>query len=410
MSELTSLKRLELSHKDADAYGAFDPLRKLSRHASDLSRLSALTGLTRLCLELNSYTFGDPSLPDKWTLQAEPHAVERDAKLQRVYQEQQAAIGSALRRMPNLTHLVLSGPPLCTGALATLTALTHLVASRLAPPLAPSPDVDSSQPLPSLELPPKLGMLWLLRPQRLGVLSALPALPTDLTVLLGRPVDPAVLRGRPWGRPEGTESGVEFVFSREDWEIEAAEEGGKRRLLPAAVERVRRLVGMLAAVRSCRPRNSGALRLYAEAPPGPGLLHPPLAPAGVAGAESLGHAVWIRELGPVRRPLVALRGLELVRGDLECLAATLPEMKVGFAKRLARGFAGQLRRTTSSAARVQSTFSTAPDRSCLAPYITTSRFPPAVMPCATSLECPTARLRVANTHAPYKLYRAGPHT
>ncbi len=325
MSKLTSLRCLELSHENTDSYGAFEPTRGLSQRASDLCRLSGLTGLTKLTLQLNYYTLGDPTLPDKWKLRAEPSTVEADAKLQMVYQEQQAALGSALRRMPHLTHLVLSGPPLCTGALATLTALTHLVASRLAWPPALGPAPDGSQQRLSLELSPKLNMLWLLRPQRLDVLSALPALPTDLTVLMGRPGDLAALMGR----PKGMEVGVEFVFGLEESGILAVEGSANRRLLPAAVERVRRLVGRLAAVRSCRPRNSGALRLYAEAPPGPGLLHPPAAPAGVAVASSPGHAVWIRELGPVRRPLVALRGLELVGGDLECLAATLSEMKVG---------------------------------------------------------------------------------
>ncbi len=301
-----------------DVYGS---VQILSKHASDLSRLSALTGLTRLILQLNYYALGDPSLPDKWKLEAAPSTVQSDAKLQRVYQEQQAVIGSALHRMPNLTHLALSGPPLCTGALATLTALTHLVASRLARPPAPPPAADGSQPLHSLEVSPKLSMLWLTKPQRLDLLSALPAFPTGLELLLGP--------------PGPMKFGVEFMFSSEDWETLAAEEGGKRRLLPTAVERLGRLVGMLAAVRSCRPRNDGALRVYAEAPPGPGLLHPPAAPAGMAVASSPGHAVWIRELGPIRRPLVALRGLELVGGDLECLAATLPEMKVGLAERLA---------------------------------------------------------------------------
>ncbi len=52
------------------------------------------------------------------------------------------------------------------------------------------------------------------------------------------------------------------------------------------------------------------------------LLQPPV-------GEPQGHGVWVRELGPLDRPRVALRGMELGEGDLRCLADTLPGMQVG---------------------------------------------------------------------------------
>ncbi len=311
ITQLTSLQSLRLFH-DGSSNTLLTSIDAIAMHATDLTRLSALTGLTQLRLALGHCTYGDPSLPNDDMLRNAAQAAADAQRLREAYGQQQAALSSALRRMPNLSTLVLAGLPLCTETLTALTSLTHVVASRLALPT----DQPTAATAPSLMyLPPRLESLWFPQPQKLSVLSRL-ALPPELHVL--------------FGEYQVTRAGtcVEFMFGRED--MDPAE----WRLLPAAVDRLKATVPRLAAHRSCQPSGSGALRLCAEAGPGTQLLLPPQPGAAgggaAAGGSAMGHAVWIRELGPVRRPVVALRGLELVGSDLECLAAMLPEMKVGY--------------------------------------------------------------------------------
>ncbi len=99
---------------------------------------------------------------------------------------------------------------------------------------------------------------------------------------------------------------------------------GELRLRPPAVENLRRAVQLFTTQHTASKMVPMALRVHASQrrEAGSQLLQPP---AG----EPQGHGVWVKELAPLDRPMVALRGLQLRARDLRCLAEALPGMQVG---------------------------------------------------------------------------------
>ncbi len=223
---------------------------------------------------------------------------------------QRAALVAALRHMPHLVSFESITLSLRVSDLAALTSLTHV---QLAGLESPGP-TEQQQPAAmgagtvargphqlqqlhvalqscSLRALACLGAFPLLRYARTGVLCFGPA---DLS-------------------PGGTQ------------------------LLPDTPQVVRQAVRALADVRA-RGRVDGEGRhawdredstLVITTGAGPGLLLPP-APAPLAASPAGGHAVWLRELGPlgVQGQGVQLRGLALTAGDLAAIADTFPDAKV----------------------------------------------------------------------------------
>lgn len=99
---------------------------------------------------------------------------------------------------------------------------------------------------------------------------------------------------------------------------------GELRLRPSAVDNLRRAVHLFKTQHTALGVVPTALRVHSfqrhEA--GSQLLRLPV-------GEPRGHGVWLKELAPLDRPMVSLRGLQLGARDLRCLAQVLPGMQVG---------------------------------------------------------------------------------
>ncbi len=266
---LTHLRALDLSiHVDPEEFTH----EAIAPYTTSLARLSALTALTELQLELSfCYELGSDSLQ---TMQLEGGDQEAWTE---VREQHRASLLSALRAMPQLQHLYCPTLWLHPSEAATLTTLTSLRLGGLLPP--PHGEASSTNPLP-----PRLADLHLISAVSPRALASL-QIPSTLTSLRS----------------------CRLRFGMSDVNQETCQ------LLPEAVEAVGPAVQRMKALGP-----NGALNIEHG---GTGSLLPR---AGVPD----GHAEWLGQLGALDGVNVALRGFALQVEDVCCLAHTFGKVQV----------------------------------------------------------------------------------
>ncbi len=274
--QLTGLRSLNLrTIVDKDDPDALEP------HARCMTRLSALTALTHLRLELSPCYEHHGDSWDEAERNGDDHHYWGE-----VVDRHRAALLSALRAMPQLQDLGCPTLWLRPSEAAALTALTRLKVDGLLPPAAgEARSGDSSQ---KLLLPPLL--------KELALTSASPRLLASLQVPVGfRALHVYNLR-----------LGMSDV-ARHDHE-----------LLPETVAAMGPAVRLLTAFRPGEPLWN-ELRISANG--GPGMLIPR---EGVPE----GHAEWLGQLAGLGVTQLVLDSFALQTQDLCCLACKLGNVTV----------------------------------------------------------------------------------
>ncbi len=359
ISQLHSLRALDFHYN----WGSIYPTRgELSGHATRLQRLGALTALRRLRLCLPNRRRRDVLRSEQRHL--ETKGEEEAAACRAVWDRQQAALADALRCMAGLESLTVESGYVAAADVAPLTALTRLkvlsvllppprpgegaaavaaAAAAPAPPPAPAPvpvpaaqpgapqvgaaaaaaptgspaaavtgarssPAGSPRPAPPPPLPPNLRRLelsWGASPRLLATASRLPHLEAVLFHSAGD---------------------IHIVLDQSD--VVALPEDGYCRLRPETIEAFGAAAKLLARVHRPRERTE-----YDTGIPGKVLtVTAEVHPAMVAPPEGEldGHAVWIRQLAPLREVAgVKLAMLAMQAVDVLSVAKTLKGARVG---------------------------------------------------------------------------------
>ncbi len=272
--QLTHLRELYLTiHVEPEEF----TLEAIAPYATSLARLSALTALTALELDLSRcYEFGGDSV-EMMQLEGDDHAAWTEVR-----EAHRTSLLSALRALPQLQLLHCPKLWLHASEAATLTTLTGLQLGGL---LSPPPGESS----PTSPLPPRLADLDLdsgVSPRLLASLQ----IPSTLTSL----------------------SLYRLRFGMSDVNQETCQ------LLPETVAAVGPAVRLMKALRPNGPLRRFWL-LTAD-----GAARPLLPRAGVPD----GHAEWLGQLGALDGADFALRGFALQVEDVCCLAHTLGKVHV----------------------------------------------------------------------------------
>ncbi len=271
---LTHLRELYLTiHVDPEEFAH----EAIAPYTTSLARLSALTALTELMLDLSRcYQYGGDNL-QMMQLAGDDHEAWTEVR-----EAHRTSLLSALRAMPQLQHLDCATLWLHPSEAATLTALTSLQLGGLMPP-----PYGGSRP--TSPLPPRLADLCLdsaVSPRLLASLQ----IPSTLTSLRS----------------------CRLRFGMSDVNQETCQ------LLPETVAAVGPAVQRMKAL---RPNGSlGRFWLLTA----DGAARPLLPRAGVPD----GHAEWLGQLGALDGVDLALRGFALQVEDVCCLAQTLGKVQV----------------------------------------------------------------------------------
>lgn len=332
ISSLATLRslRLDLGAEGATVFGPEpDPRHPPQHDARSLRHLSSLTSLTSLDLNLHHYACAEHTWSEsRVQLLGEPvGGVWAD-----LWPDQYDALMSAVRHMPYLSVLRCGHMYLRSEDVAAMPAVEELLVAGVLPQEQQQQQYlfqlhhqqQQQQQQPMAFLPPRLKRLVFSKPPSVHALSYMQP-PSSLAAIDVEPCPGA----------------VQLLFGPGD----ATSDGS--RLLPDTHVAARRAVDVLQTVasRAVRGHDAAAARLHVIADAGPQPLLPSASPGtqgpvgggGAAGAVGgaaggVGHAAWIRELGPLGCPgqAVVLSGLALHAGDLVCLAHTLPLVQVSF--------------------------------------------------------------------------------